>query len=99
MKIVVVTRYPAIVQHLYRQGVIDDSVTVLPIVKREDIEGCHVIGVLPVHLAAHAESVTIQHIFPPRVFDWSKLTLEDVEMYSRAPVTYQVRRVDTPLPF
>ena len=95
-KTVVVTKYPAIVEYLKERGWIDRDTTVHAYAKRDDIEGCHVIGVLPLHLAAHAETVTIIRISPPRGFDWAKMTVEDLYEHARPPLTYQVQTIEGP---
>ena len=55
----VVTRHPALVALLRERGVIGHEVDVRDHVGAEDVRGRHVIGILPLHLAAVASSVTV----------------------------------------
>jgi len=53
-----VTRHKALVEYAREIGMIDEDTPVLAHVSAEDVRGKHVIGVLPLHLAAEAASVT-----------------------------------------
>jgi len=58
MSKVIVTRHSALVDYAREIGIIDESTPVLAHVSAEDVRGKDVIGVLPLHLAAEAASVT-----------------------------------------
>jgi len=58
MSKVMITRHPALVDYAREIGIIDESTPVLTHVSAEDVRGKDVIGVLPLHLAAEAASVT-----------------------------------------
>ena len=59
MKTVVVTRHAALLELLRERGIIDGTERVIPHVDNpDDIAGAHVIGVLPLRLAARAACVT-----------------------------------------
>ena len=55
---IIITRHPALVQLLAERGIIDGTEAVLSHASPEDVCGRHVIGVLPLSLAAMAASVT-----------------------------------------
>ncbi len=55
---IVVTRHPALVEILRERGLTTPTTKVLGHARREDIEGAHVIGVLPLSLARFARSIT-----------------------------------------
>ena len=55
---VIITRHPALVELLSERGIIDGTEQVLSHATPEDVMGRHVIGVLPLSLAALAASVT-----------------------------------------
>lgn len=60
--------------------------------------GKRVIGTLPLHLAALAESVTEVPLSVPRQWRGRELSLEEIRYCAGAPRTYVVREV-TPLPW
>ena len=55
---IIITRHPALVQLLAERGIIDGTEAVVAHASPEDVRGRHVIGVLPLSLAAMAASVT-----------------------------------------
>lgn len=55
---VVVTRHPALVDLLRERGIVDEGARAIEHAAPSDVSGKHVIGVLPLALAALAESVT-----------------------------------------
>ena len=56
--LVVVTRHPALVEFLCELGMIELDTQILSHASEEDLQGKDVIGVLPLHLAAVAHTVT-----------------------------------------
>lgn len=89
---VVVTRHPALVEHLRREGIISADAEVITHATPEQVTGRHVIGVLPLRLAALAASVTEVPLNVPAELRGQELTLEQVRRYAGAPITYTVRR-------
>ena len=92
METIVVTRHPALVEYLTEIGLLPNGVTVLIHVTPEDVVGKHVIGVLPLHLAALADRGV-------------ELDLARMREIAGDPVTYRVTRCpaflerqSTPLP-
>lgn len=64
--VVVVTRHSALVEWLKMQGLITGDEPVIEHATSQDVRGKHVVGVLPLHLAAEAESVTVVDLdIPP----------------------------------
>lgn len=62
---IIVTRHTGLVKWLAKRGI---TGTVLPSVFPDDVRGKHVIGALPLHLAAEAESVTaVSYQCPPEL--------------------------------
>jgi putative CRISPR-associated protein (TIGR02620 family) len=94
MNKVVVTRHPALVDYLVELGLITKDTEILTHVTREDIAGKDVIGVLPLHLAAAAWSVTEVPLDIPAELRGKELDLEDLRQYAGKPVTYHVLRED-----
>jgi hypothetical protein len=93
-KIVVVTRHIALVQYLYYMDYIDDiddCIWLKHIESPEKIRGKDVIGVLPLHLAVEARSVTEIPLDIPEDMRGKELTFYDVRMYAREPRTYVVK--------
>jgi len=56
--VVVVTRHPALVELLRERGLVTDNARVIAHAEPDDVEACHVVGVLPLSLAVLAASVT-----------------------------------------
>ena len=89
-RILVVTRHPALVEYLREQGIISGSVEVISHATPEQVEGRHVIGVLPLHLAAVAKSVTVVPLNVPAELRGQELNLEQVRKYAGPVTTYKV---------
>ncbi len=96
MKTVVVTRHSGLVDHLKNIGLIDDvaAATVIADAKPADIAGKHVIGVLPIHLAALADRITIIPLDTPKNLRGVDLDADDVARFAGDPATFVIRRVD-----
>lgn len=91
----VVTRHPALVDYLRRHGCIGDDVEVREHVTADDVRDRHVIGVLPMHLAALAASVTEVPLALTPDMRGRELTLEELERVAGRPRRYRVLEVDT----
>lgn len=90
---IVVTRHRALVEYLKELGFIDDDTRIIPHAQPEDVEGKHVIGVLPYWLAAHAKKYTELQLRLPFDKRNKELTLEEIKFHSKEPVTYIVKEV------
>ena len=90
--VVIVTRHPALVALLRERGI---EGRVLTHASPEDVRGRHVVGVLPLHLAALADLVTVP-VMELRPEDRGReLTLEEVRERFRGLETYSVKKVDS----
>jgi|DEB0MinimDraft_3_1074331.scaffolds.fasta_scaffold04331_2 putative CRISPR-associated protein (TIGR02620 family) len=91
--VIVVTRHPALVEYLREQEIICDHTPVFTgNVTAHGIAGCHVIGVLPMHMAAHAASITEVTLDIPYHKRGHELSLSDIYECERGIHTYTVRR-------
>lgn len=90
---VVVTRHPALVEYLTELGVVPAGTEVVAHATAEQVRGRHVFGVLPLHLAAEAASVTEVPLHVPAELRGVELTLEQVRQFSGPLVEYKVSRV------
>ena len=84
----VVTQHAGLVAYLLEQGLITKDTPILEHATAKDVHGKHVIGVLPMHLAAAASTVTeIPMALTPedRGLD---LPVERVRQIAGPPVTY-----------
>lgn len=90
---VVVTRHPALVEYLTEQGVVPAGTEVVAHATVEQVRGRHVFGVLPLHLAAEAASVTEVTLRVPAELRGVELTLEQVRQFAGPLVEYKVSRV------
>ena len=93
MNKIVTTRQPNLIHYLRKEGLIEDSVELMPRVLPGEVRGKHVFGVIPLHLAAEAELVTEVPLIVPPHLRGKELTLEEIYRYARNPVTYRVNRV------
>lgn len=94
MKVIIVSRHTALVELILERNLIaEGKYEILSHVTPDQIEGAHVIGVLPLHLAAHAQQVTeIPMDLPPQLRG-VELDLETMRKYAGEAVTYQVTRL------
>jgi len=90
--VVVVTRHSALVEWLKMQGLITGDEPVIEHATSQDVRGKHVVGVLPLHLAAEAESVTVVDLDIPPEKRGKELSVGGVDEYVRDVTTYVVRR-------
>lgn len=90
---VVVTRHSALLAYLHEKGYIGEYVNVIPHASPEAVRGKHVVGSLPLHLAALAESVTVVPLALPFDMRGKELTLQEVRKYAQPPCTYQIRKL------
>jgi len=87
---IVVTRHPALVALLRERGLIGEDVSVLQHVTSEDVQGKHVIGVLPLSLAALAASITEVPLNLSPELRGKEIDLETLRKVAGEAVTYKV---------
>jgi CRISPR-associated protein Csx16 len=88
----VVTRHPGLVTVLLEDGVVPEGTEVVAHATPEQVRGKHVYGVLPLHLAAEAASVTEVTLDLPAELRGQELSAEQVRQYRTGTTTYQVTR-------
>ena len=93
---IVITRHEALVALLRERGLIGDDVRVISHATSEDVRGKHVIGVLPLSLAALAASVTEISLTLSPELRGKELDLETLRQVAGEAVTYQVTVVPPP---
>ena len=84
----VVTRHTGLVAYLVKHGIVSKDTPVLAHASAEDVRGKHVIGVLPLHLAAEASTVTEVPLALELEDREKELPMERVEQIAGKPVTY-----------
>jgi putative CRISPR-associated protein (TIGR02620 family) len=89
---IIVTRHKALVEFLIETGMITAETPVLSHVTSKDVDGKHVIGVLPMHLAAKAATVTEIPLDIPAELRGQELDLEQVRNFAGDPVKYSIRK-------
>lgn len=89
---IVVTRHKALVEFLIETGMVTAETPVLSHVTSKDVADKHVIGVLPMHLAALAATVTEIPLYIPSELRGKELDLEQVRQFAGDPVKYSVRK-------
>ena len=91
MEKIVVTRHPALVRVMIKDGIIGADVPVIPHATPEDVTGRHVFGVLPLPLAALADRVTVPDLRVPPELRGKELTEEQIRKYLRGWRTFNVQ--------
>ena len=87
---IVVTRHAALVELLRERGIIGEGARVIEHASPEDVRGKHVIGVLPLALAALAASVTEIPLRLTPEMRGKELDLPTLREIAGEPVTYKV---------
>ena len=90
---VVVTRHPALVDLLIERGLVSAGTRVLDHASYYDVCGKHVIGVLPLHLAAAASQVTVVPLELTPDDRGRELSIERLREIAGDAVTYTVSRL------
>ena len=91
MKKLVVTRHSALVELLLERGLIKEGdFTLISHATPEDVAGKDVIGVLPMALAALANTITEVPLVVPQELRGQELSIDQVREFAGAPVTYKV---------
>jgi len=87
----IVTRHEALVTVLSEDYKITGDV--MPHAGAEEVRGRHVVGVLPLHLAAEAATLTVVDLQIPPDVRGRELTTDEVRRFSRGLVTYRVEKL------
>ena len=88
---VLVTRHEALVEYFSNMGIAFDKV--ITHATAEDVTGNDVYGVLPLHLASLANTVTTIDMNLPAEMRGKELSLTDIETYFTNMYTYQVKKI------
>ena len=91
MEKILITRHEALVEFLQKQGLKFDMV--VSHADAETVNGKDVYGVLPLHLAALANTITSVDMNLPAEMRGKELSLEDVERYFVGFATYKVSKI------
>jgi hypothetical protein len=92
---VVVTRHPALVEYLVEIGLVEEGVEVVSHADEDAVRGRHVVGVLPLRLAALAASITEVPLILPPELRGVELTLDQIRPHAGEATTYVVARQTT----
>ena len=90
----IVTRHPALKSFLIEKGVAMQDTPCVPHACPADVQGKHVAGVLPLHLAALCASFTTVELALPLELRGRELSLADMQMYCKGLRTYRVQALD-----
>lgn len=88
---VLVTRHEALVEYFSNRGLTFDKV--ITHATAEDVMDNDVYGVLPLHLASLANTVTTIDMNLPVEMRGKELSLTDIETYFTGMSTYQVKKI------
>ena len=93
MNELIVTRHSALVELLRERGIIEGEPKVIVHATPEEVTGRHVIGVLPLRLAALAASITEVSLSLPAEMRGREPTIGELRQCAGEPVTYVVREI------
>lgn len=93
---VIVTQHDALVSYLQKIGMTNGDEEIIEHAFQEDIKDRDVIGILPLHLAVLANTVTTVPLNIPPDMRNQELTLEDIEELAGDIQTFKVELTDTP---
>ncbi len=92
MKIIVITRHPALVEFLLEKNIIEaGNFELYSHASKELIDGKDVIGVLPLGLAKYANSLTTVNLDLPPEMRGKELSVEDIRKYYTDIEVFHVR--------
>ena len=95
-RVPVVTRHKALVAYLLNREIIKEGeFKLIEHATINDVEGRDVIGVLPLHLASYAKTLTEVPLTLPQELRGKELTFEEVAKYSEEPAQYIIRETDS----
>ena len=94
MEKIVSSSFEGMAEYLEHIGVLGPEAKVVWNAKADDVEGKHVFGSVPLHVAAHAAYVTDVSFEIPKSLRSVPLTLEQRIRYARPMRTFQVTEVD-----
>ncbi len=94
MKKLVITQHKGLVEFLIEKGIVEEGCEVIAHATKEDVKDRHVVGVLPLNLAAHAASVTSVAMNIPLELRGKDLSLEQMREYAGEVTTYEVRIIE-----
>ena len=92
--VIVITRHLALLEYLAEAGLVPADAPCISHADAAQVDGKHVIGVLPLRLAALAASVTEVPLDIPAELRGQELTVEQVRQYAGEPVRYVIRTND-----
>lgn len=92
MERILITRHQALAEFLTQQGIKFDKV--IEHAAAEDVKGKDVYGVLPLHLAALANTITSVDLNLPVEMRGKELTIADVGEYFNSLTTYKVSKIE-----
>jgi len=95
MKKVIVTRHSGLIEYLLKMDLMSPEDTVVAHATVEDVKDRDVIGVLPLSLAVHANSITEVPLNIPAELRGKELSFEQVQRFAGNPVTYRVKEIPT----
>ena len=91
---VVITQHEALLDYLKEIGLIDGNEKVISHASQEDVKGQDVIGILPLHLAVLANTVTTVPLNIPPDMRNQELSLEDIYELAGDIQTFRVELVE-----
>lgn len=86
----IVTRHPALLEVLVAEGIATPETPVIAHATPEAVRGKNVAGVLPLHLAAEAASITEVTLHLPAELRGQELTAAQVRAHMQGIRTYRV---------
>ena len=93
MNKVVVTKHRSLVDYILETGLADETAEIVEHTTADMVKGRDVIGILPLHLASLANTVTVVPLRIPSYLRGKELTLDEVRALAKHPRTFAVSEV------
>ena len=89
---VVVSNYDSFYDVLLEDGVIEPDTPMYEYLRRDDARGKRVCGIVPLHIAAEADSLVVARMRIPRNRQGEQLSVEELRKYVSGYDTYTVSK-------
>lgn len=90
---IIVTRHPRLAEYLKHHGIVSEETPHREHIRIQDIEGKHVIGILPFHLVCHSAIFTEIPLRIPIDKKDEELTMEEIGFCMQQPRTYIINEI------
>lgn len=94
MQTIIVTRHPAVEKYIRESDLVPQDTPCYPSVTENFVQGKHIIGIVPMHIAAAAELFTEVKITLRRGVEPRELSLDELRASVKQVRTYSVEKIN-----